>query len=165
MRILIADPLSEAGVAKLAAEFDVVVAPGLSKAELVGLVGGFEGLVVRSSTVVDAEVIAAGERLRVIARAGIGLDNVDVAAATARGVLVCNAPQSNVISAAEHTLALLLALVRRVPQADRAGRAGWGRWGGVGGGRRPGGGHGAQRSPAGSSRPSPSACIVAGGLP
>jgi len=124
MRVLVADPLAETGVAKLAAEFEVDVCTGLDKAGLLGVIGGYDAIVVRSATVVDADVIAAGSRLKVIARAGIGLDNVDVRAATARGVMVCNAPQSNVISAAEHTVALLLACVRRVPQADRSVRAG-----------------------------------------
>jgi D-3-phosphoglycerate dehydrogenase / 2-oxoglutarate reductase len=81
-------------------------------------------VIVRSATTIDADVIAAADRLKVIARAGIGLDNVDVPAATARGVIVCNAPQSNVISAAEHTLALLLSLVRNIPQADHSLRGG-----------------------------------------
>jgi D-3-phosphoglycerate dehydrogenase / 2-oxoglutarate reductase len=124
MRVLVADQLSDAGVAALAAAFDVDVRIGLSKAELVEAVGDYDALVVRSATMVDADVIAAGARLKVIARAGIGLDNVDVDAATARGVLVCNAPQSNVVSAAEHTVALLLALARMIPQADHSLRGG-----------------------------------------
>ncbi|MGH8884115.1 MAG: phosphoglycerate dehydrogenase [Egibacteraceae bacterium] len=124
MRVLVADPLAEAGVAKLAAEFDVDVCIGLGKPELLDVVGAYDAIVVRSATQVDADVIAAGANLKVIARAGIGLDNIDVAAATARGVLVCNAPQSNVISAAEHTVALLLALVRKIPQADLGLRQG-----------------------------------------
>ncbi|MGH8929483.1 MAG: NAD(P)-dependent oxidoreductase, partial [Egibacteraceae bacterium] len=119
-----ADPLAEAGVAALRLEFEVDVCTGLDKAGLLAVIGGYDAIVVRSATRVDADVIAAGSRLKVIARAGIGLDNVDVRAATARGVMVCNAPQSNVISAAEHTVALLLACVRRVPQADRSVRAG-----------------------------------------
>jgi D-3-phosphoglycerate dehydrogenase / 2-oxoglutarate reductase len=124
MRVLVADPLADVGVAKLAAEFDVDVRIGLAKSELLGIIGGYDAVVVRSATDIDADVITAGRRLKVIARAGIGLDNIDVRAATARGVLVCNAPQSNIISAAEHTVALLLALVRRIPQADRSLRQG-----------------------------------------
>jgi D-3-phosphoglycerate dehydrogenase / 2-oxoglutarate reductase len=124
MRVLVADPLAEAGVAKLAAEFDVDVRIGLGKRELLEVIGGYDAIVVRSVTQVDADAIAAGTNLKVIARAGIGLDNIDVAAATARGVLVCNAPQSNVISAAEHTVALMLALARKIPQADRRLRQG-----------------------------------------
>jgi D-3-phosphoglycerate dehydrogenase len=124
MRVLIADPLAEAGIAKLAADFEVDVRLGLTKPELLGVIGGYDAIVVRSATQVDADVIAAGANLKVIARAGIGLDNVDMAAATTRGILVCNAPQSNVISAAEHTVALMLALARRIPQADHNLRQG-----------------------------------------
>lgn len=126
MRVLVADQLSDAGVAALAAHFDVDVRTGLGKPALVEAIPDYDAVVVRSATRIDADVIAAGRRLRVIARAGIGLDNVDVRAATARGVLVCNAPQSNVISAAEHTVALLLALARTIPRADRSLREG--RW-------------------------------------
>lgn len=124
MRVLVADQLSDAGVAALSEHFDVDVRTGLSKPELVEAIGDYDAVVVRSATTIDADVIAAGSRLKVIARAGIGLDNVDVKAATARGVLVCNAPQSNVVSAAEHTVALLLALARRIPAADASLRAG-----------------------------------------
>jgi len=128
MRVLVADQLSDAGVEALATAFDVDVRIGLTKAELLDAIADYDAVVVRSATDVDADVIAAGARLKVIARAGIGLDNVDVKAATARGVLVCNAPQSNVVSAAEHTVALLLALARLIPQADRSLRAGnWAR--------------------------------------
>ncbi|HUH08213.1 MAG TPA: phosphoglycerate dehydrogenase [Egibacteraceae bacterium] len=124
MKVLVADKLSQAGVDALSAHFDVDVRTGLEKAELVDAIGAYDAVVVRSATTIDADVIRAGSLLKVIARAGIGLDNVDVEAATARGVLVCNAPQSNVVSAAEHTLALLLAAARRIPEADRSLRAG-----------------------------------------
>ncbi len=124
MRVLVADPLSDAGVAALAQHADVDVRTGLDKAALLDVIDRYDAVVVRSATAIDADVVAAGTNLKVIARAGIGLDNVDVRAATARGVLVCNAPQSNVISAAEHTIALLLALVRNIPQADRSLRSG-----------------------------------------
>lgn len=123
-RVLVADALSDAGVAALAETAEVDVRIGLAKDELVAAIGGYDAVVVRSATTIDADVIAAGTRLKVIARAGIGLDNVDVRAATARGILVCNAPQSNVVSAAEHTVALLLALARRIPEADRSLREG-----------------------------------------
>jgi D-3-phosphoglycerate dehydrogenase / 2-oxoglutarate reductase len=123
MRVLVADQLSDAGVEALAADFDVDVRTGLSKPELVAAIADYDAIVIRSATTVDADVIRAGERLKVIARAGIGLDNVDVSAATNRGVLVCNAPQSNVISAAEHTVALLLSLARVIPAADASLRA------------------------------------------
>jgi D-3-phosphoglycerate dehydrogenase len=124
MKILVADQLSDAGVRALSEHHTVDVRTGLTKDELLGIIDDYSAVVVRSATTIDADVIAAGGNLKVIARAGIGLDNVDVKAATARGVIVCNAPQSNVISAAEHTVALLLALARNVPQADRSLRDG-----------------------------------------
>ncbi len=126
MKILIADPLAEAGVALLAERHDVDVRPGLSKDELIGVIAPYHAIVVRSQTVVDADVIAAAGELRVIARAGVGLDNVDVDAATRHGIVVCNAPQSNIVSAAEHTVAMILAVARNVPQAHAALVAG--RW-------------------------------------
>ena len=124
MKVLVADALSDAGVAALAEHVEVDVRTGLDKAALIAAIPDYDGVVVRSATTIDADVIAAGDRLKVIARAGIGLDNVDIAAATARGVIVCNAPQSNVISAAEHTVALLLALARRIPEAHESLRRG-----------------------------------------
>jgi D-3-phosphoglycerate dehydrogenase / 2-oxoglutarate reductase len=126
-RILVTEPLSERGLRLLRDEgFEVDVRPELAKAGLVDAIGSYEALVVRSQTKVTADVIDAAPRLKVVARAGIGLDNVDVGAATRRGVLVVNAPQSNIVSAAEHTMALLLAQARNVPQADAALKAG--RW-------------------------------------
>ena len=103
-----------------AAGLDVDVQTGLSpKSSCCDAVAGRAALVIRSATQVTAEVLAAGRDLVVVGRAGIGLDNVDVAEATRRGVMVVNAPQSNILSAAEHTLALLLAQARNVPQAQR----------------------------------------------
>jgi D-3-phosphoglycerate dehydrogenase / 2-oxoglutarate reductase len=124
MKVLVADPLSDAGVALLRQRFDVDVRTGMPKDELVGAIGGYDAVIVRSATQIDADVLAAARNLKVIARAGIGLDNVDVPAATQRGVLVCNAPQSNIVSAAEHAVALLLALARRIPEADASLRRG-----------------------------------------
>jgi D-3-phosphoglycerate dehydrogenase / 2-oxoglutarate reductase len=124
MRVLVADKLSDAGVEALAAHFDVDVRTGLPKDELVAAIGVYDAVVIRSATTIDADVIAAADNLKVIARAGIGLDNVDVPAATGRGVIVCNAPQSNVISAAEHSVALLLSLARQIPAADASLRRG-----------------------------------------
>ena len=124
MRVLVADKLSEAGVAALGEHFDVDVRPGMERGELLEAVAEADAVVIRSATTIDAGVIEAAPSLKVIARAGIGLDNVDVEAATARGVLVCNAPQSNVVSAAEHTMALMLSLARQVPAADRSLRGG-----------------------------------------
>ena len=96
----------------------------LDRAGLLDAVADADALVVRSATQVDAELIARADQLRVIGRAGVGVDNVDVAAATRRGILVCNAPQSNIVSAAEHTIALLLAVARNVPAGARRARRG-----------------------------------------
>ena len=134
MRVLVTEKLSEQGLELLRRDFHVDVRTELATGDLAAEIGQYEALIVRSQTQVTADVLEKAERLRVVARAGIGLDNVDVEAATRRGVMVVNAPQSNVISAAEHTLALLLAQARNVPQADAALRAGkWERsaWEGV----------------------------------
>jgi D-3-phosphoglycerate dehydrogenase / 2-oxoglutarate reductase len=125
-RVLIAEPLAEAGVELLRAHHDVDARATITREELLAAVGDVDALVVRSATRVDAEVLEAGRNLKVVGRAGIGLDNVDVAAATRLGVMVVNAPQSNVISAAEHTVALILAQARNIPQAHVALREG--RW-------------------------------------
>ena len=126
MKILVADPLAQSGVAALATDHEVDVKTGLSKDDLLAIVGEYDAVVVRSQTTIDADVFAAASRLKVVARAGVGLDNVDVDAATRHGVMVCNAPQSNIVSAAEHTVALLLSLARNIPQAHAALTAG--RW-------------------------------------
>jgi D-3-phosphoglycerate dehydrogenase / 2-oxoglutarate reductase len=120
VKILVADPLADAGVAALGEHHDVDVKTGLSKDELLAVVGAYDAVVVRSQTTLDADVIGAATNLKVVARAGVGLDNVDVEAATRHGVVVCNAPQSNIISAAEHTVAMLLASARNIPQAHAA---------------------------------------------
>ncbi|MDQ3946515.1 MAG: phosphoglycerate dehydrogenase [Actinomycetota bacterium] len=134
-RVLVTEPLARVGLDALAtAGFDVDVRTGLSSAELVSAVAGASALIIRSATKVDEAVLEAGTDLVVVGRAGIGLDNVDVAAATRRGVMVVNAPQSNVLSAAEHTIALLISQARNVPQADADLKAGnWrrSRWEGV----------------------------------
>jgi len=125
-RILITEELSDRGVELLRAEFDVDVRPELATEGLADAIGPYDALIVRSQTKVTAEIMERGPSLKVVGRAGIGLDNVDVEAATRRGVLVVNAPQSNIVSAAEHTMALLLAQARNVPQAHGALKAG--RW-------------------------------------
>src|SRR5437868_4726299 len=134
-RVLVSEQLAESGLdAMRGAGLDVDVRLGLSPEELLDAVRGAAALVIRSATQVTTEVLEAADELIVVGRAGIGLDNVDVEAATRRGVMVVNAPQSNVLSAAEHTIALLLAQARNVPQADRDLRAGqWNRtrWEGV----------------------------------
>ena len=126
VKVLIADTLSEDGIKLLKAEggLQVDVKTGLSPKELAQIIGPYEGLIVRSSTKVTAEVIARATRLRVIGRAGVGLDNVDADAATKRGIIVMNVPAGNTISTAEHTMSLILSLARRIPQADAHLRAG-----------------------------------------
>jgi D-3-phosphoglycerate dehydrogenase len=134
-RVLVTEPLAQVGLDTLsAAGFDVDVAVGLSPEELLGAVGGASALVIRSATQVTADVLEAGTELVVVGRAGIGLDNVDVATATRKGVMVVNAPQSNILSAAEHAVALLISQARNVPQADADLKAGnWRRskWEGI----------------------------------
>src|SRR5438105_1925042 len=123
-KVLVTEPLSESGLDLLRQEFDVDVRRDLAKGDLVGEVGPYHALIIRSATKVTADVIEAGANLKVVGRAGIGLDNVDVDAATRRGVMVVNAPQSNILSAAEHTIALLLAQARNIPQADASVKSG-----------------------------------------
>ncbi len=126
MRVLVTEKLSEQGLDLLRRDFEVDVRPELATGDLAHEIAPYEALIVRSQTRVTVDVLEAAEHLRVVARAGIGLDNVDVDAATRRGIMVVNAPQSNVISAAEHSLALLLAQARNLAQADAALKAG--RW-------------------------------------
>jgi D-3-phosphoglycerate dehydrogenase len=120
-RVLVREPIAEAGLDLLRARFDVVED---SDSDLADIIGGFDAIIVRSATQLDAALIERGERLRVIGRAGVGVDNVDVDAATRRGIVVANAAESTVDSAAEHAIALLLALARNVPQAHAALTAG-----------------------------------------
>jgi D-3-phosphoglycerate dehydrogenase / 2-oxoglutarate reductase len=126
LRVLVADPIAEAGLARLRKHAEVVVELRQSPAALTGRIADFDALIVRSETRVDAAVIQAGSRLKVIGRAGAGVDNIDVPAATRAGILVVNAPSGNTIAAAEHTMAMMLALARHLPQADQAVKAG--RW-------------------------------------
>ncbi len=123
-RILVADPIAEDGIKRLQSAGEVEVALKLTEDQLVERVGPFQALVVRSETKVTARVIAAGVNLRVIGRAGVGVDNIDVEAASAHGVLVVNAPTGNTVAAAEHTMALMLALARNVARGDASLRAG-----------------------------------------
>ncbi|MCG7609267.1 MULTISPECIES: phosphoglycerate dehydrogenase [Mycobacterium] len=116
--VLIADKLAESTVAALGDQVEVRWVDGPDREKLLAAVPDADALLVRSATTVDAEVIAAAPKLKIVARAGVGLDNVDVDAATARGVLVVNAPTSNIHSAAEHAMALLLATARQIPAAD-----------------------------------------------
>ncbi len=123
-RVLVTDQIAREGLDLLAPVAEVDERPGLPPAELVTIIGGYDALVVRSETRVTADVLASAERLRVVARAGVGVDNIDVEAATARGVIVVNSPTGNVAAAAEHTIALLMALARHVPAATASLKAG-----------------------------------------
>lgn len=116
--VLIADKLAESTVAALGDQVEVRWVDGPDREKLLAAVPEADALLVRSATTVDAEVLAAAPKLKIVARAGVGLDNVDVDAATARGVLVVNAPTSNIHSAAEHALALMLSAARQIPAAD-----------------------------------------------
>jgi D-3-phosphoglycerate dehydrogenase len=122
-RVLVREPIAEAGLALLQERFDVDVD---ADSDLASRIGDYEAIVIRSATKLDASLIARAQRLKVIGRAGVGVDNVDVEAATRRGIVVANAPESTVISAAEHTIGLLLALSRHIPQAHAALKEG--RW-------------------------------------
>ena len=125
-RVLLSDSLGAEGLARLREQPDLEIdaRPGLSPAELMDTIGEYDALVVRSATKVTADVIARADRLRVIGRAGIGVDNVDVDAATKRGIVVMNTPGGSNVTTAEHAIAMLLALARSIPQAAAAVRAG-----------------------------------------
>ena len=126
-RVLVAENIGESGLDVLeVAGFDVERGYDWTRAELEERIEGYDAIVIRSATQVDAALLARAPRLRAVARAGVGVDNVDVAEATKRGIIVVNAPRSNVVTAAEHTMALLLSVARNVPQAHGALSAG--RW-------------------------------------
>ena len=118
MKVLVADSIWEEGIDFLRGYAEVDVKTGLKPEELISIIGDYEGLVVRSQTQVTAEVIEAGKQLQVIGRAGVGVDNIDVEAATRQGIVVVNAPTGNTTSAAEHAIALMFALARQIPQAN-----------------------------------------------
>ncbi|MBM2832259.1 MAG: serA [Dehalococcoidia bacterium] len=124
MKVLVADPIAAEGIDLLRQRVTVDVKTGLKAPELLSIIGDYDGLVVRSETRVTAEVIEAGKKLQVIARAGVGVDNIDLQAATRKGIMVVNAPAGNIISAAEHTLAMMLALARLIPQANNSLKSG-----------------------------------------
>ena len=125
-RILVADPIAEEGVAYLRGFGDVDERHGQSADRLAEIIGAYDALIVRSETRVTSAIIQAGAKLRVIARAGVGVDNIDIEAASRQGVVVVNSPTGNTAAAAEHTIALLMALARHIPEANAALRAG--RW-------------------------------------
>ncbi|MDQ3362221.1 MAG: phosphoglycerate dehydrogenase, partial [Actinomycetota bacterium] len=118
MRVLIPEKLADPGIELLKRDFDVDVLLDLSAEDLLEKIGEYDGLIIRSATQVTARVIEKADNLKAIGRAGIGVDNIDIEAATKRGVIVANAPESNTVAAAEHTLGLMLAAARRIPAAD-----------------------------------------------
>jgi D-3-phosphoglycerate dehydrogenase len=122
--VLVAEELAPSALEVLSADFELRHVDGADRAALLPALAGVDAVLIRSATRMDAEAMSAAGSLKVVARAGIGLDNVDVAAATARGVMVVNAPTSNIVSAAEHAVALLLAVARNVPAADASLQAG-----------------------------------------
>jgi len=124
MKVLVADPISNEGIDILRSYAQVDIKPGLKPEELISTIGDYEALIVRSQTQVSAKVIEAGKRLQVIARAGVGVDNIDVEEATRYGIIVVNAPTANTVSAAEHTIALILASARNIPQANAVLKSG-----------------------------------------
>jgi D-3-phosphoglycerate dehydrogenase / 2-oxoglutarate reductase len=131
LRVLVREPIAEAGVELLRRSFDVDVD---ADSDLAEVISRYDGIVIRSATTLTADLIERAERLKVIGRAGVGVDNVDVATATRRGIVVANAPESTVVSAAEQTIGLIVALARNIPQAHAALKQGrWerSRWSGI----------------------------------
>jgi D-3-phosphoglycerate dehydrogenase len=128
MKILVSDSLGQVGVDRLAAEpqFEVDVNTGLSPEALEAVIGDYDALIIRSATKVTRRIVAAASRLKVIGRAGIGLDNVDIEAATEKGIVVMNTPLGNVVTTAEHAIAMMMALSRNIPEATASIREG--RW-------------------------------------
>jgi len=118
MKILVADPIAEEGIKSLRSYAQVNIKTKLTPEQLKAIIGDYDALIVRSQTKVGAEVIESGKKLKVIGRAGVGIDNIDIDAATRNGIVVVNAPTSNTVAAAEHTVALMLALARNIPQAN-----------------------------------------------
>ena len=125
-RVLVKEKIADSGVSMLRERFSVDLGVDWTDEELAERIGGYHGILIRSATRLTEDLIARAANLRVIGRAGIGVDNVDVEAATKRGIIVANAPQSNIVAAAEHTVALMLALARNIPQAHASLTAG--RW-------------------------------------
>ncbi len=124
MKVLVPEKLADSGIELLKKDFEVDVRLDLTPEQLLGEIGQYDGLIIRSATKVTAEVIEKADNLKAIGRAGIGVDNIDIEAATKRGILVANAPESNTVAAAEHTLGLMLAAARHIPAADTSLRDG-----------------------------------------
>ena len=126
LKVLVTDTLAESGldILRAASDVDLDYRPGLKGEELLRAVAESDALITRSGTAVTEELVNFGSRLRVVGRAGVGLDNVDVDACTARGILVINAPTANIMSATEHTMAMLLAVCRNIPEAHASVKRG-----------------------------------------
>ncbi|MDO9517867.1 MAG: phosphoglycerate dehydrogenase [Methanosarcinaceae archaeon] len=118
MKVLVSDPLSEEGTSRLQEHFTVDISTGLSEDELIVKIKDADALLVRSETKVTKRVIDAADNLKIIGRAGVGVDNIDIDAATQKGIIVVNAPEGNMLSAAEHTIAMMMSLTRNIPQAN-----------------------------------------------
>jgi len=128
VKILITDAIAAAGVEILRQYAEVDIRHGLKPEQLTSIIRDYEALIVRSQTKVTSNIIEAADKLQVIGRAGVGVDNIDVEAATRRGIIIVNSPEGNIVSTAEHTIAMLLALARRIPQANSLLRSGvWSR--------------------------------------
>lgn len=123
-KVLVSDPIEQVGLDLLAQVAQVDVKLGLSEAELIKIIPEYDALMIRSGTKVTKEVIEAANQLKIIGRAGVGVDNIDVPAATRKGIMVVNSPEGNTIAAAEHTLAMMLSLARHIPDANAAVKAG-----------------------------------------
>ncbi len=124
MKVLVAERIATSGIELLKEKFEVDVKTDLTPEQLVAEIPAYDALIVRSATRATREVIEAGKNLKIIGRAGVGVDNVDVEASTERGIIVCNAPTSNIVSAAEQTMALMLAMARNTPQANASMKQG-----------------------------------------
>ncbi len=123
-KVLVSDSIDQAGIDILSQVATVDVKLGLKPAQLIEIIGEYDALMIRSSTRVTQEIIEAGTQLKIIGRAGVGVDNVDVPAATRRGIVVVNSPEGNTIAAAEHALAMILALSRHIPDANASVKRG-----------------------------------------
>jgi len=123
-KVLVSDPIDQVGIDILSQVAQVDVKTGLSEAELVDIIGNYEALMIRSGTKVTESIIAAANQLKIIGRAGVGVDNVDIPAATRKGIVVVNSPEGNTIAAAEHTLAMMLSLSRYIPEAHQSLKSG-----------------------------------------
>src|SRR6185437_7064410 len=123
-RVLVADEISKEGITILESALEVVYDPTITPQKLLEVIGEFDALLVRSRSKVTKEVIAAGKRLKLVGRAGVGVDNIDLTAATEAGILVVNSPEGNTASAAEHAVALMFSLARQIPAADASMKAG-----------------------------------------